>query len=213
MNNSVGTVSNGARKKNGASGHATFSVGAAPQQGIAVEERMAARHVTPTGREVMFGTEELLVTKTDLTGHITYANDVFLRVAGYAEHECVGQPHSFIRHPEMPRAVFKLLWDAIQAGKEIFAYVVNLAANGDHYWVFAHVTPTFDANGSTVGYHSSRRCPDRAQVAKVKELYDRLLAAERGHVRKADAIAASMQVLQQTVALHHGSYEEFVFSL
>lgn len=174
---------------------------------------LTGRHAELTGREIMFGTEELLVTKTDLTGRITYANDVFLRVAGYGEGEVVGQPHSFIRHPEMPRAVFKLLWDSIQGGREIFAYVVNGTKHGDHYWVFAHVTPTVDTHATITGYHSSRRCPDRAQVEKVKGLYERMLSAERGHARKADAIAASMQVLQLAIAERHTSYEEFVFSL
>jgi PAS domain S-box-containing protein len=212
MSNVVG-ASNGARKRNGASARAMFANEPPASRGVVVEDHSAARHSTPTGREVMFATEEILVTKTDLTGHITYANDVFLRVAGYREDELVGQPHSYIRHPEMPRAVFKMLWESIQSGKEIFAYVVNLAASGDHYWVFAHVTPTFDANGTTIGYHSSRRCPDRAQVAKIKALYDRLLAAERGHSRKADAILASTALLDQVIAEHHTSYEEFVFSI
>jgi PAS domain S-box-containing protein len=180
---------------------------------VAPVAELTGRHAELTGREVMFGTEEILVTKTDLTGTITYANDVFLRVAGYSEGDVIGQPHSFIRHPEMPRAIFKLLWEALHGGKEIFAYVVNCAKYGDHYWVFAHVTPTLDANGTVTGYHSSRRCPDRRQVEQVKVLYDRMLAAERQHPRKADAIAASLQILKLAVAEHHQSYEEFVFSI
>ncbi len=70
---------------------------------------------------------------------------MFLTIAGYTEREVLGQPHSMIRHPDMPRGVFALLWETIASGSEIFAYVVNLAKNGDHYWVFAHVTPTFPA--------------------------------------------------------------------
>lgn len=174
---------------------------------------LISRHVELTGQEIMFGTEEILVTKTDLQGRITYANDVFIRIAGYTEGETIGQPHSMIRHPDMPRVIFKLLWETIQSGKEIFAYVCNSAANGGHYWVFAHVTPTFDNNGQIIGYHSSRRCPDRQGVEKAKALYEKLRAAERGHARKADAIAASLQVLQLAIAEHHSSYEEFVFSL
>src|ERR1017187_6768808 len=85
-----------------------------------------------TGKERFFGEEEIFVSKTDLKGHITYANEVFLRVAGYDEEEVLGQPHSMIRHPAMPRCVFKLLWDQIQVGREIFAYVVNRAKTGDH---------------------------------------------------------------------------------
>ncbi|WPZ32357.1 PAS domain-containing protein [Thalassobaculum sp. OXR-137] len=86
---------------------------------------MAKQKITPTNREVFFGDDEIIVSKTDTTGRITYANDVFLRIAGYTVEETLGQPHSFIRHPDMPRNVFKLLWDAIQAKGEIFAYVMN----------------------------------------------------------------------------------------
>ena len=88
---------------------------------------------TPTGREVSFATDEITVSKTDLHGRITYANDVFVRVSGYSERELLGAPHSILRHPAMPRSVFKLLWDTIGQGDEVFAYVLNLAKNGDAY--------------------------------------------------------------------------------
>ncbi len=71
------------------------------------------RTVQPTGQERTFSPDELIVSKTDLRGVITYANDVFLRVSGYRMHEVLGKPHNVIRHPEMPRAVFRLLWDAL----------------------------------------------------------------------------------------------------
>ena len=73
----------------------------------------------PTGVERTFDREEIIVSKTDLTGNITYANDVFIRMAGYTEEELLGAPHSIIRHPDMPRAVFQLLWDTIGSGEEI----------------------------------------------------------------------------------------------
>ena len=72
--------------------------------------------VQPTGREITFGDDELIVSKTDRAGVISYANDVFLRVSGYTEEEILGKPHNVIRHPDMPRTVFKLLWDAVAAG-------------------------------------------------------------------------------------------------
>lgn len=171
------------------------------------------RAAEPTGRERTFQADELLVTKTDLNGRITYANDTFLRIASYTESELMGQAHSVIRHPEMPRCVFKMLWSSIQSGKEIFAYVVNLTKEGDHYWVFAHVTPTFDLHGSVIGYHSNRRSPDREQIARIKPIYDKLLAAERGHEKKADAIVASMKVFDALLAERGQSYDEFVFSI
>ncbi len=105
----------------------------------------------PTGVERAFGPEEIIVSKTDPKGVVTYANDVFVRVSGYAEDEIVGAPHNLIRHPAMPRAVFRLMWDVIPTGQELFAYVLNLAADGGHYWVLAHVTATRGPDVSVVG--------------------------------------------------------------
>ena len=104
-----------------------------------------------TGIERTFRPDEIIVTKTDLKGRITYANELFCRIAGYTHDEVMGAPHCIIRHPEMPHGVFKLLWDTIEAGQEIFAYVINRAANGDHYWVLAHVTPSFGEDGKVNG--------------------------------------------------------------
>ena len=115
----------------------------------------------PTGAERHLHDEELIVTKTDTQGRLTYANDVFLRFSALTEDEAIGQPHNIIRHPDMPGGVFAVLWERVQAGQEIFAYVKNLAHDGVAYWVFAHVTPTYDVNGSITGYHSMRRAPRR----------------------------------------------------
>jgi PAS domain S-box-containing protein len=173
---------------------------------------MSAREVAPTGREVSFPEDEIIVSKTDATGRLTYVNDVFLAVSGYAESELLGKPHSIIRHPDMPRCVFKLLWETIASGKEIFAYVANLTKSGDHYWVLAHVTPNFDAAGNIVGYHSSRRKPRQAALDVVAPLYARLRAAERAGDRKS-ALAESSLLLQRALADAGLGYDEFVFSL
>lgn len=169
--------------------------------------------VTPTGRECTFGDEEIIVSKTDTTGRITYANDVFLRVAGFAEHEVIGAPHNIIRHPEMPRCIFKLIWDTIQAGQEVFGYVVNMARNGDHYWVFAHVTPSFDKNRRIIGYHSMRRKPDADKVAKVRPLYADLLAEENRHENRKEGMKSAYAMLQGLLQSKGIGYDEFVFSL
>ncbi|MEI6559818.1 MAG: PAS domain-containing protein [Rhodospirillaceae bacterium] len=167
-----------------------------------------------TGVERTFHPDELIVSKTDPTGKITYANDVFITLAGYTEEELLGQPHSIIRHPEMPRAVFKLLWDTIESGAEIFAYVVNRARNGDHYWVFAHVTPNLDAAGTIIGYHSSRRVPRREAIAKVKPLYDAVLAEERRHGDRRLGLERSFAMLVDAVGRSgFESYDRFVLGL
>jgi len=165
----------------------------------------------PTGVERRFDQDELIVTKTDPRGVITYANDVFLRVSAMAESDVVGQPHNVIRHPEMPRAVFHLMWETLTGGDEMFAYVVNLAADGAHYWVLAHITPSVDAAGRVLGYHSNRRVPAPAAVTRVRALYDELLREESRHARPADAVAASRQLL--TARLGGQTYDEFVWTL
>ena len=168
---------------------------------------------TPSGAERLFGEDEIIVSKTDPHGRITYANDVFLRVSGYREQEVIGQPHSMIRHPDMPRCVFQLLWDTIRGGEEIFAYVVNMAKNGDHYWVFAHVTPTLAPTGEIVGYHSNRRTPDRRALEVIRPLYAQLLSEERKSSAKADQIVASTRLLHEVLRGRGVPYEELMFSL
>jgi PAS domain S-box-containing protein len=172
-----------------------------------------SRSITPTHREVFFEPDEIIVSKTDLKGRITYANDVFLRIAGYSEREVLGQPHSIIRHPDMPRAVFKLLWDTLLAGQEIFAYVKNMSRNGDHYWVFAHVTPSFDASGTVIGCHSNRRPPSRKAIEAIEPLYAAVLATEAQHRNGKESLAAGFHHLLEFVKSKKMSYAELVLSL
>lgn len=166
-----------------------------------------------TGRERRFAPDEFIVSKTDTRGIITYANDVFLRVAGYRLEEVLGKPHNLIRHPHMPRCVFKLLWQQIKAGKEIFAYVVNRAKNGDHYWVLAHVTPSFDSGSNIIGYHSNRRLPKPEVVAKVEPLYQQLRMMEDSAATPQAGTEAAMQALQSWVNQNGGNYDALVLSL
>lgn len=174
---------------------------------------MSNKDASLTGNERTFGKDELIVSKTDTRGRITYANDVFIRIGGYDEEELLDAPHSILRHPEMPRCVFKLLWDTIAAGQEIFAYVVNRAKNGDHYWVFAHVTPFFDKAGKVAGYHSNRRTPTAAALAKVKPLYSQLLSIEQNARDKKIGMGQSHEALVNILNEAGVSYAEFVHTL
>jgi PAS domain S-box-containing protein len=174
---------------------------------------MSSHQVSLTGREAFFDPSEIIVSKTDLKGRITYANDVFCRVAGYQPSELLGQPHSIIRHPDVPRAAFKLVWDTLEAGKEVFAYVLNRARSGDHYWVFAHITPSYDSNGSVVGYHSNRRKPDAAQVAKIAPIYRELLGIENASADRKVGMNRAFQHLVSLLNSKGVTYDEFVFSL
>ena len=170
--------------------------------------------IIPTGKELFFDEDEIIVSKTNPKGHITYSNDVFMRLAGYKEKEILGQPHSMIRHPDMPRCVFKLLWDTVQEKKEIFAYVVNMAKNGDHYWVFAHVTPTLDSSGSITSYHSNRRVPKRDVLDNtIIPLYKSLIEEENRHKNRKDGMQSAFGMLLGILEEKGVSYDEFILSL
>jgi len=101
----------------------------------------------------------------------------------------------------------------VQAGREIFAYVNNMARNGDHYWVLAHVTPSFDAQGRIIGYHSNRRSPSASALARIVPMYDALRAVERRHTDRKDGLVASTAMLEGELATTGMTYAEWVWTL
>jgi PAS domain S-box-containing protein len=173
---------------------------------------MKDKSVVPTQRERVMRENDFIVSKTDPKGIITYGNPIFIEFSGYTEEELIGTQHNIIRHPDMPRAAFKLVWDTIQSGKEVFAYVKNMSKDGGFYWVFTHITPDFDSNGTIVGYTSVRRCPQRTAIEKIEPVYRQMVQAEKAAGAR-DAIAASTQVLVDLLNQTGMSYEELVFSL
>ncbi|MDH4944699.1 PAS domain-containing protein [Sulfurimonas sp. C5] len=158
--------------------------------------------------ELMFQDNELIVSKTDTKGNILYGNELFLKLAGYTEQELLRSPHNIIRHPKMPKVIFKLLWETVQQGKEINAYVMNRAKNGDHYWVLANVTPSYDANKNIVGFYSVRRKPTKKALDVIIPLYEQLYQAE-----KSGGINASQKILDSIIAENGGRYDRFILSL
>ena len=113
----------------------------------------------------------------------------------------------------MPRCVFKLLWDRIADGHEVFAYVVNKTKSDNHYWVFAHVTTSRDPQGDITGYHSNRRKPFDEALAAVKPLYAALLEEEQRHTNRKKGLAASTAMLVGALEQKGVDYDEFVLSL
>jgi PAS domain S-box-containing protein len=151
---------------------------------------------------------DFIVSKTDTKGRITYVNKIFMDMAEYTEDELLGKPHNIIRHPEMPRAVFKLLWDYIQSKEEIFAYVLNKTKNNNDYWVYANITPSFDVNNNIIGYYSVRRCPNPNALSIIKPLYKQMLDAE-----KTGGIEAGAKVLNDLLKEKGVSYNELIISI
>lgn len=170
------------------------------------------RDITPTSVEKVMRDDDFIVSKTDLKGRITYGNRIFIEFSGYTDKELIGTQHNIIRHPDMPRAVFKLLWDSIQAKRECNAYVKNMAKDGSFYWVFANVTPSFDREGNVVGYFSVRRKPKASAIKTCSDLYRAMLEAEQ-RAGARDAIAASSKILTDLLAEKGMSYDELVLAI
>ncbi|NCO02478.1 MAG: PAS domain S-box protein [Epsilonproteobacteria bacterium] len=163
--------------------------------------------MTPNSNEKHFRHDELLVTKTNLKGIITYANKSFINIVGMDEEELIGAPHNIIRHPDMPKVIFKFLWSYLQNKEEIHAYVKNLCADGSYYWVMANVTPSF-LHGKVVGYHSSRRTPTKEALEAIVPLYKKLLDAE-----KSGGVLASEKMLSDILKEKGMNYDEFILSI
>ncbi len=127
--------------------------------------------------EWFFPDNKYILSETDSKGFIIYANDIFYEIAGYMPHELEGEPHNIIRHPDMPRAAFKGLWDDIQSKGFWSGIVKNLRKDGGYYWVHATVLRKTHSNGD-VTYLSIRRSPDRASVEACIKLYAELKSSE-----------------------------------
>ena len=151
---------------------------------------------------------DFIVSKTDLKGRITYVNKIFMEMAEYTEEELLGKPHSIIRHKDMPKAVFKLLWDMVQNREEIFAFVLNKTKNGNDYWVYANITPSLDENGKLIGYYSVRRRPNSKALEILKPVYAAMLLAE-----KSGGVDAGMKLLVDILNEKGVSYNEFIIAI
>lgn len=169
-------------------------------------------NITPTSVEKVMREDDFIVSKTDLKGRIAYGNRIFIEFSGYTEEELVGSQHNIIRHPDMPRGVFKFLWDTIQAKEECNAYVKNMARDGSFYWVIANVTPDFQSDGVVLGYTSVRRKPRAEAVKLISGVYKTMLEIEKNAGAK-NGPAASLKYLTDLLAEKRVSYSEFVLSI
>jgi len=131
-------------------------------------------------REYAFPDQQRLISTTDLKGQITYCNDIFAEVSGFARDELIRAPHNLVRHPDVPPAVFDHMWTTLKQGKPWMGVVKNRRKNGDHYWVNAYVTPILDQQRQVTGYESVRTKPTREQIQRAEALYAQLNAGKSG---------------------------------
>jgi PAS domain S-box-containing protein len=162
----------------------------------------------PSSLERVMQEDDFIISKTDTKGYITYCNKIFMQMAMMQEDELLGKPHKIIRHPDMPRIIFKTFWEYISSGKEIFAYVKNLSKDGSYYWVFANITPSYDKNQHIVGYYSVRIKPSSTALEVIKPLYEKLLSLE-----KREGLEASERYLTTLLKEKGVNYDEFIISL
>lgn len=170
------------------------------------------QNITPRDVEFSLADDEFIVSKTDISGRIKYMNRVFMHISGFSESELLGQHHNMIRHPNMPRGVFKLLWETIKSGKEFFGYVKNICKDGSFYWVYANITCDYDERGNLRGYYSVRRKPSQLAVETFTSLYAQMLTIEKqaGDKQAADL---SLKFLTEHIKAHNASYTAFVQNL
>jgi PAS domain S-box-containing protein len=152
--------------------------------------------------------DDFIVSKTDLKGRITYTNKIFIEMSEYRESELLGKAHNILRHPDMPKAIFKHLWETITQKKELFAFIINKTKESNAYWVYANVTASLDEKGNIIGYYSVRRKPNPKALDVIIPLYKKMIDVEKN-----SGVDASFKVLTDILKEKEVSYDEYIISL
>ncbi|SHL72775.1 PAS domain-containing protein [Flavobacterium saccharophilum] len=161
---------------------------------------------TPSDREVDWNKNKVLLSKTDTKGTILYANEDFIDVSGYDEFELIGQPHNIIRHPDMPKVIFKFLWDSIKSSKNIHVVIKNMSKTGRYYWVITDFKIIADSDGEIVGYFGTRKSVSEDIIVKfIEPLYKKLL-----HIEEASGMSASEEYLTGFLEERKKTYMEYI---
>ena len=162
----------------------------------------------PIDQEIVLDPYKTIMSKTDKKGIIEYANDYFMEISGYKEWELMAQPHNVIRHPDMPKIVFKLLWQRLDKGQNIHAIVKNLAKDGRYYWVVTDFQTGYDHEGNIIKYYSRRKAiPDNVRDY-FSELYKKIIEIER-----VSGMEASGPYLSGLLAENNTSYDKFILDI
>lgn len=161
---------------------------------------------TPINEEIQLDPKRYIVSKTDPAGVITYANDYFTEICQYTHDELIGYPHNIVRHPDMPRIAFKLMWETIKRGESFRAVVKNLAKDGRYYWVLTDFECRRDPKtNEIVQYTAYRKAAPRKAIETIIPVYAQLIELE-----KVGGMEASEKYLRDLFNSKHTNYNEFI---
>lgn len=173
------------------------------------QENQPQREVTIIDKEVSWDKTKVIMSKTNAFGIIEYANETFVDVSGFEDYELMGQPHNIIRHPDMPKVIFKVLWENLKSGKNFHAIVKNLAKSGRYYWVITDFEIAKDENGVIVNYFGRRQSvPQEVISMHIEPLYKKLLQIET-----ASGVEFSEKYLIGFLEEKNRTYVEFIKDL
>ncbi len=163
-------------------------------------------HPTPIDNEIKLSPKRYIVSKTDAKGVIEYGNDYFVEICGYSQEELIGKPHNIVRHPDMPRIAFKLMWDRISKGENFMAVVKNLAKDGSYYWVVTDFEPKIDPLTNEIISHTAfRKAAPQKAIDTMAPIYAKLLELE-----KEGGMQASEAFLLEFLEENNTTYDKFI---
>ncbi len=170
---------------------------------------MAIQRPTPTNKEIILDPAKTIVSKTDNKGIIVYASDYFIEISGYSLTELMGKPHNIIRHPDMPKVVFEMLWQSIKAKQNMHAVVKNLSKDGSYYWVMTDFKVDVNPEtGNIIAIQASRKAVPKHILPEIEKLYKDLLAIE-----KEVGMAASVKYLVGFLEENNMTYNDWVVKM
>jgi len=159
-------------------------------------------------KEIQYSSKKFIVSKTDKEGNILFVNENFCEISGYTEKELMGVPHNVLRHPDMPKAIFYMMWKSLLAGMEISAIVKNLAKSGEYYWVIADFSMQRDTYGKIETLTSFKRIAPSFVSETIETLYQEMIVAE-----KRSGIEGSLVCLERFLEEREMSYNDFLEDL
>lgn len=159
-------------------------------------------------KEIKLDPSKTIMSKTNRKGIIEYANDYFMEISGYEEYELMGQPHNIIRHPDMPKVIFKELWARLNKGENIYALVKNKAKNGDYYWVLTSFETRYNENGEIISHYAHRKAAPANAVYQIEKIYKTLLSIEKNQ-----SIAVSEKYFEGLLEEKNMNYDAFILDL